>query len=87
MSETIVSIVFFGCLAALILVPRFFRFLERKKALETLQTAYERGQPVPPEFIASVMQTPRARLRSRRPGSAHVENNMVKCSTVVILVG
>ena len=48
------EIVFFGFLAAVIIVPQVLRYQERGRLHQTLRLAFERGQPVPPELIAAL---------------------------------
>ncbi len=48
------GVVFFGFLAAVIIVPQVLRYRERGRLHETLRAAFERGQPVPPELIAAL---------------------------------
>ncbi|WP_309092060.1 DUF6249 domain-containing protein [Phenylobacterium sp.] len=49
--EILVPIALFGMIAAIVIVPRYFRSLERQKMAETLRAAIERGQPLPQEMI------------------------------------
>lgn len=46
-----VPIVFFGFLAAIIIVPQVLKSRDRQRMYETMRAAYERGQPVPPQFL------------------------------------
>ncbi len=48
------GVVFFGFLGAIIIVPQVLRHQERGRLHDTLRTAFERGQPVPPELIAAL---------------------------------
>jgi len=50
----VIGVVFWLCLAACILGPVYFRYLERGKMHDTLRIAFEKGQPVPPEIIAAL---------------------------------
>jgi hypothetical protein len=52
----------FGPICAVIIVARYFRYKERTQLYEAMRIAFERGQTVPPEFIAE--------LQSRRGGRA-----------------
>lgn len=45
------ELIFFGFLAAVIIVPQVLRSNDRRRMYDTLRTAYERGQPVPPELL------------------------------------
>lgn len=49
--EILVPIAFFAMIAAIVIVPRYFRSLERQKMAETLRAAIERGQPLPAEVV------------------------------------
>lgn len=40
-----------GCIAAIVIAPRYFRSLERQKMAEVLRASIERGQPLPQEMI------------------------------------
>ncbi|MGH7016128.1 MAG: DUF6249 domain-containing protein [Caulobacteraceae bacterium] len=54
---TIVPIIFFIWLGAVIIVPVWLKSRDRARMHETLRTAYEKGQPVPPELIAALQQS------------------------------
>ena len=47
----LVPISFFAMIAAIVIVPRYLKSLERQKLQETLRAAVERGQPIPPEVV------------------------------------
>ena len=47
----LVPIALFAMIAALVIVPRYFRSIERQKMAETLRAAIEKGQPLPGEVI------------------------------------
>lgn len=49
--EILIPISLFAMVAAIVIVPRYFRSLERQKMAETLRAAIERGQPLPQEMI------------------------------------
>ena len=53
-------LVFFGFLAAVIIVPQVLKSRDRQRMFDTMRSAYERGQPVPPELV-DAMTRPRAR--------------------------
>ncbi|MFC3078340.1 DUF6249 domain-containing protein [Phenylobacterium terrae] len=46
----------FAMIAAIVIVPRYFRSLERQKLQETLRAAVERGEPIPPEIVQAMTQ-------------------------------
>jgi|ERR1700761_4827118 hypothetical protein len=54
MGSVIVPVAFFVAVAAVVIFPTYFRYLERGRMHETLRLAVERGQPIPPEFIAAL---------------------------------
>lgn len=65
--EGLVPVVFFVFLAAIILVPRWFKNKERQELQATLRAAIERGQPLPPEVIDSITRdAPQPRTRAAR---------------------
>lgn len=49
--EILIPLAFFAMIAAIVIVPRYFRSLERQKMAETLRAAIERGQPLPQEVV------------------------------------
>lgn len=44
----------FAMIAALVIVPRYFKSQERMRLSETLRAAIEKGQPLPPEVIEAL---------------------------------
>jgi hypothetical protein len=50
----LVPIAFFAMIAAIVIVPQILRSRERAKLHDTLRTAYEKGQPVPPELVEAL---------------------------------
>lgn len=68
---TMIPIFFFGMIAAIVIVPRYFQSLERQKMAETLKAAIEKGQPLPTEVvdaISSGAKTPPSPQRDLRTG-------------------
>jgi hypothetical protein len=66
-----IPIFFFGMIAAIVIVPRYFQSLERQKMADTLRAAIERGQPLPTEVvdaISSGAKTPPSPQRDLRTG-------------------
>lgn len=49
-----VPLVFFAFLAAIIIVPQVLRSRDRQRMYETMRAAYEKGQPVPPQFVEAM---------------------------------
>ena len=50
----LVPIAFFAAVAAVFILPGYFRSRDRARMHETLRIAYEKGQPVPPELIEAL---------------------------------
>lgn len=49
--EILIPLSLFAMIAALVIVPRYFKSVERQKMAETLRVAIEKGQPLPAEII------------------------------------
>ena len=45
---------FFGFLAAVIIVPQVLKSRDRQRMFDTMRSAYDRGQPVPPELVEAM---------------------------------
>jgi hypothetical protein len=58
--EILIPLAFFAMIAALVIVPRYFRSLERQKMAETLKVAIEKGQPLPTEVIEAMSSNVRS---------------------------
>jgi hypothetical protein len=54
MEGIFVPISLFLMLAAILIVPRYFKTKEREAQQATLRAAIERGQPLPPEVIEAI---------------------------------
>lgn len=68
---TMVPIFFFAMIAAIVIVPRYFKSLERQKMADTLKAAIEKGQPLPTEVmdaISSGVKAPPSPQRDLRAG-------------------
>jgi len=50
----LIPIAFFAAIAAVFILPSYFRSRDRARMHETLRLAYEKGQPVPPEMIEAL---------------------------------
>jgi hypothetical protein len=55
--EILIPLGFFAMIAAIVIVPRYFRSLEQQKLQETLRAAVERGEPIPPEIVQAMTTT------------------------------
>ena len=70
--EILIPIALFAMIAAIVIVPRYFKSLERQKMTETVRLAIEKGQPLPPEVIEALtsrsqaVASPSRDLRRRR---------------------
>lgn len=56
-----INLIIWGSIAAVILVPRYFKSIERQKMTEALKVAIEKGQPLPTEVVdamSSNVRTP-----------------------------
>ena len=52
--EILIPLSLFAMIAALVIVPRYFKSVERQKMAETLRVAIEKGQPLPTEIIEAM---------------------------------
>ena len=57
---TLVPFGFMAMIAAIVIMPRFFRSQERQKMAELMRVAIERGQPLPPEVIEAMSNSVRS---------------------------
>lgn len=64
--EILVPLGFFTMIAALVIVPRYLKSVERLKLQDTLRAAVERGQPIPPEVIEAMSLDARPRPSPER---------------------
>lgn len=58
--EILIPISLFAMIAALVIVPRYFKSVERQKMAETLRLAIEKGQPLPTEMIEAMSSNVRS---------------------------
>ena len=54
MQSVVIVAIIFGTIAALAIVPVYFKSLERQRLQETLRAAIDKGQPLPPEVIEAL---------------------------------
>lgn len=54
MTEVLVPLGFFAMIAAIVIVPRYLKSLERQKLQETLRASIEKGADLPPEVIQAL---------------------------------
>lgn len=60
--DILIPISLFAMIAALVIVPRYFKSQERQKMHETLRVALEKGEPLPPELIDAMSNDVRPSL-------------------------
>lgn len=60
MEGILVPIAFFAMIAAIVVLPRYFKSQERQKMAETLRAAIERGEPLPSEVIDAMSSNVRS---------------------------
>lgn len=58
--EILIPIAFFAMIAAIVIVPRYFRSQERQRMAETLRAAIEKGQPLPTDVVDVMSSNVRA---------------------------
>jgi hypothetical protein len=59
---TLIPFGFFAMIAAIVILPRYFRSLERQKMAEAVKAAIEKGQPMPTDMMDVVSQTHEVKL-------------------------
>jgi hypothetical protein len=60
MEGILVPITFFAMIAAIVILPRYFRSQERQKMAEAMRAAIEHGQPLPTDIMDAVSTNVRA---------------------------
>ncbi|KRB39930.1 MAG: DUF6249 domain-containing protein [Pseudomonadota bacterium] len=70
--EILVPLGFFAMIAAIVIVPRYLKSLERQRLQETLRASIEKGAELPPEVIealtSDVKKAPASSYRDLRAG-------------------
>lgn len=61
------TIVFCGMIAAIFIVPRYFKYRERERMQDTIRAAIEKGQQLPPEVLDAM-------TRDVRPASSRARD-------------
>src|SRR5689334_20630958 len=54
--DILVPLGFFAFLTAIIVVPNILKYKDRARMHDTLRSAFERGQPVPPEVVDALQR-------------------------------
>jgi hypothetical protein len=80
MTGLLQALAFWIFLAAVILVPLWLRYQERRRMHETLRIAFEKGLPVPPELITALQSN----IAPRRPSTPESD---LRRALVLIAVG
>lgn len=52
--EILIPLAFFAMIAAIVIVPRYLKSIERQKLQDTLRASIEKGAELPPEVIAAL---------------------------------
>lgn len=60
MEEVLVPLGFFAMIAAIVIVPRYLKSLERQKLQDTLRASIEKGAELPPEVIQALTRDVKA---------------------------
>lgn len=76
----LVPISMFAMIAALVIVPRYFRSRDRERLQQTLRAAIDKGQPLPPEMVEAM-------ARETRPTSTPYHDMRQGIVWVAIAVG
>ena len=66
--EVIVPVALFSMIAAIVLVPTWFKARERRDLQETVRHALDKGQELPVELVESI-----ARSTRKPPATAHTD--------------
>ena len=76
----LVGIVFWLVVAAIVLVPTYLRYQDRQRMHDTLRSAFDKGQPVPPELITALQSN----IAPRRPSTPESD---LRRAIILISVG
>lgn len=81
--EILVPLGLFAMIAAIVIIPRYFRSQERQKLQETLRAAVERGEPIPPEIVQAMTQP----VKESRSGAYRHPDQDLRQGIVWLAVG
>jgi hypothetical protein len=80
-AAVLTTLIFWGFVLALVLGlaigPRYIRSRERQKLYDLMKVAYEKGQPVPPELVASLTKEPTSSPVARSGRSSDLRRAIV----------
>ena len=54
MEDILVPLGFFAMIAAIVIVPRYLKSIERQKLQDTLRASIEKGAELPPEVVQAL---------------------------------
>ncbi len=83
----IVGVTFWVAVAAIVILPLYFRYLERGRLHDTLRMAFERGQPVPPELITALQTNIAPRVPSTPERDLRTGMILVACGVAFCILG
>jgi hypothetical protein len=81
--EILIPISFFVCLAAIFIVPRYFKSKEREALQATVRSAIERGQNLSPESIDAITRD----LQVAAPAPSAVRDLRAAVVWIAIAIG
>jgi len=81
--EVLIPIAFFGMIAAIFIVPRYFKSKEREALQATVRAAIERGQNLSPESIDAITRD----LQVAAPAPSAVRDLRAAVVWIAIAVG
>lgn len=61
----------FGTITAIVVGPTFLKYREKKEMQQTVRTAIDKGQPLPPELVDAMTKDVQKRLPSRTKDIRH----------------
>lgn len=56
MDEILIPLAFFAMIAAIVIMPRYYKSQERQKLAEAMRAAIEKGQPLPSEVTEALVR-------------------------------
>lgn len=80
-TAVLIVLIIWGSIASLVIVPRYFKSMERQKMAETLRAAIEKGQPLPTEVVEAMSSNVRS------PGRAPSPQRDVRTGVICLAVG
>lgn len=83
MEGILVPIAFFGMVAALVLVPRYFKSKEREALQATVRAAIERGQSLSPEAVDAITRD----LEHVKPAPSAVRDLRAAVVWIAVAIG